>query len=76
MMNITKMNNIDEYELLDILLNQYKAIVVEIKDHNRPFLDRMCDSGYLVNYNNIEDKKYYHVNNKFRNKILSILKAK
>ena len=70
------MNNVDEYELLDILLGKYKAIVVEIKDPNRLFLDKMCQSGYLVNYDNIDDKKYYHVNEKFRNKILSILKAK
>lgn len=69
------MNNIDEYELLDILLGKYKAIVVEISDPNRIFLDKMCHKGYLVNYDNIDQKKYYHIKEKFRQNVLSILKA-
>lgn len=70
------MNNVDEYELLDILLGKYKAIVVDTSDHNRIFLDKMCNYGYLIKYNHsMDDKHYYHVKEKFRQKILSILKG-
>lgn len=70
------MQNVDQERLLEILLNKYKAIVVDIKDPDRPFLDTMCQYGYLVNYDNIEDKKYYHVKEKLKNEILTKLKVR
>lgn len=71
------MNNVNEYELLDILLGKYKSIVVDQKDKDRPFLDKMANEGYLVNYDNsFEGVKYYHVKEKFRNKILEIMRNK
>lgn len=68
-----RLNNIDEYELLELLLDNCKSIVIDRKDNKRQFLQRMCDLGFITHYDEMFDKKYYHVNNKFKKKILEIV---
>lgn len=70
------MSNHEEHDLLDYLLGKCKAIVIDRKEPLAPFVEKMAQKGYLVNYDNIDNVRYYHVKESFRHKILSDLRGK